>query len=366
VLSLPHRPTLVSQAVQILKQEILNGHWSEWLPSERELSGELRISRPTLRLALEQLHREGALQVFHGVGHRLCGGTVSRFPDGERFAIDLICPDPLAHLPSQSVLWIDELRLLLSKKRCELRFHHGARFLRKNVGAALDRVVSQNQSDCWLLCHSNERIQRWFVERISTNRGLAAIVAGNLSEGSRLPSVAIDYEAACVHGVGMLIRAGHRKIVYFRMQSDRPGDVRSELAVVRAARNARQSGVQLRTVTYRRSTVEEIVSALRRVPLKSGHITAMLVDFPSTYLTVATVLPTFGLAIPRDVSVICRQYDRLFEQLVPRPVSYTFSAREFAAKLYRMISDHRFSPTDAKLDYVIPRFLSGDSVAPPR
>jgi len=59
MLPLPRRHTLVSQLNALLRREICEGTWRDWLPNERQLSDTLQVSRNTLRTALRQLERTG-------------------------------------------------------------------------------------------------------------------------------------------------------------------------------------------------------------------------------------------------------------------------------------------------------------------
>jgi LacI family transcriptional regulator len=49
--------------------EIGKGTWGDWLPGERALAQSLQTSRKTIRKALAQLQRDGAIKTQHGLGH---------------------------------------------------------------------------------------------------------------------------------------------------------------------------------------------------------------------------------------------------------------------------------------------------------
>src|ERR1051325_840679 len=68
---------LAERLREALRTEILAGRWSDQLPGERELSRELQISRPTLRLALWALEREGLLQIRKGQSCRIVRTAVT-------------------------------------------------------------------------------------------------------------------------------------------------------------------------------------------------------------------------------------------------------------------------------------------------
>ncbi len=60
--------TTAAYAEQELVRSILNGGYppNTCLPSERELAGELGITRPTLRETLKKMERDGWIRIRHG------------------------------------------------------------------------------------------------------------------------------------------------------------------------------------------------------------------------------------------------------------------------------------------------------------
>src|SRR6185295_16411059 len=66
---------LAERLREALRTEILAGRWIDRLPGERELSRELQVSRPTLRLALWALEREGLLHIRKGQPCRITQST---------------------------------------------------------------------------------------------------------------------------------------------------------------------------------------------------------------------------------------------------------------------------------------------------
>jgi len=73
--SIPSKPSLPDLVLRRVRAGIESGEWREQLPPERELSRKLRVSRPTLRLALDQLKQEGWLEV---VGKRTVISSASK------------------------------------------------------------------------------------------------------------------------------------------------------------------------------------------------------------------------------------------------------------------------------------------------
>ena len=64
--NLPRRVSLVAQTQEILRDMILRGTWERWLPGELELTRRLRVSRITLRAALQELERAKLVKAGQG------------------------------------------------------------------------------------------------------------------------------------------------------------------------------------------------------------------------------------------------------------------------------------------------------------
>src|SRR5688500_3463613 len=82
------RPVRMAERLrQLLLDEIRRQRWVESLPSERQLSVQLRVSRPTLRAALRSLAADGVVQPRHHHPYRIVPGSFaptqrrSRAPD---------------------------------------------------------------------------------------------------------------------------------------------------------------------------------------------------------------------------------------------------------------------------------------------
>ena len=68
---LPGREPAQARALRVLRDWILNGHYAanQTLPSEEEMADQIKVSRGTLRLAIQRLKNEGVLQTQQGRRH---------------------------------------------------------------------------------------------------------------------------------------------------------------------------------------------------------------------------------------------------------------------------------------------------------
>ena len=78
-------------------------------------------------------------------------------------------------------------------------------------------------------------------------------------------------------------------------------------------------------------------------------------------------MPRLGLQIPRDLSVICREDDPFLGFLVPAVARYSSDASAIARKLALALTRLAAGqPTKATHERIMPRFVAGQSLGPPR
>lgn len=358
--ALPQRYSLVTQAAAILRAEIAKGTWREWLPGERPLCALLQVSRNTLRAALEELQRARIIETSHGTGHRIVrippGGNAA----GRPTAVSLLMPDPLDQLRPSQALWVDELRELLIEHGHRLRVLHGRPYFQPTARRALQRLVPQHPSACWILTLSTEPAQRWFAQA-----GVTCVVAGSIYPGVDLPSVDIDHRALCRHAVGAMLAAGHRRIAFLTHKSRRAGDLEGEAGFLEGAHGAGRPEAAAQVV-HHEATVEHLAQTVRRLMTQERRPTALLVASSNYYLTVASRLAQLGLRVPQDVSLIVRDEDPFLPFVLPAPARYRTHPHEFAKRLLRVVRELIEDGAVAQRQIrIVPEFFRGESLAAP-
>lgn len=357
---IPQRHSLVSQTTAYLQAGIASGQWREWLPAERTLCEMLQVSRSTLRRALTDLQRDGAIRTEHGAGHRILMARRKARRGLQSHEVALLTPEPLERLRPTQTLWIDDLRAMLSERGCRLHVLHGRQYFRAQPGAALEKLVRQHPHGCWLLLRATPSCQDWFA-----GRGLPCLVAGTCSTGVDLPFRDLDHRAMCRHAAGVLLALGHRRIAFIVPQDRLAGDVESEVGFIEAVQRSRNPGV-VAVVAEHDATAAGIQRSLQRLLGASPAPTALLVANAYHALAVITGMTLLGCNVPRDVSVISRDEDPFLSFLRPEAARYEASpqalARSLLQPLLELLAGNAVSQRSQRL---MPRFVRGASLAPP-
>ncbi len=319
--------SLPAQVASRIAKEIAEKKWVDWLPGERAIAETLQVSRKTVRKAIGILQHDGVIRTAQGLGHEI----ITRAPGKKRgrpdIAVGLLAPDSLEQLRPFTALWVDALRSLLIEKGCRLTTFSGHRYFTQRPEKSLARLVNQNPQDCWILAHSNERVQKWFQDE-----QVSCVIAGSSHQDLDLPSVDLDYFAVCRHAVGAMLRHGHRRIGLLTKISQRAGDLESEAGFSAGTRQPSYSNIVPHIIRHD-GTVPGVNRMLARMFDLPSPPTALLIVNPVYYLTAVTFLAGRGLRVPRDVSLISREDDTFLSYINPAPARYTCQPRTFAKRL---------------------------------
>ena len=355
--------SLAAQVAARIAGEIEKGTWSEWLPGERALTQTLQTSRKTLRKALAQLQREGAIRTQHGLGHEIVavGKRARAAAAAAELTVGLLTPESLENLRPYTALWVDELRSLLFESGARLATFSGHRFFTGRPEKALARLVEQFPQTCWILAHSNEHIQHWFHDQ-----RVPCVIAGSSHIGLPLPSVDLDNFAVCRHAAGEMLRLGHRRVALFTKQSERAGDLESERGFADGVRASPQRDVEPLVVRHD-GTVDGAYRTLGRMFGLTAAPTAVLVAQSAFYLTTIAFLAERGLRVPSQVSLISRDDDTFLSYLKPAPARYACNPKTYAKRLLLQLQLCFDGETGGHTIHRIePKFIAGGSLAAPQ
>lgn len=321
------RMSLAAQTAGILRDLIAAGTWSENLPGERELCARLRISRPTLRAALEILRKEGRLKVAHGRQTQICRKKNSVSRAAASHHVGLLTPVPLHRMPPFVMFWVDELRERLAEHGFDLLLQINPATQPARPERALERLVAETRSTVWVLFLSTEPMQRWFA-----TRALPCVVAGSCFPGIQFPSVDIDYRAASRHAANLFAAKGHQRIAALLPGTKTAGDHASELGFLEG------SGKKVSAQVIRHNeTVEGICEKLDGLTKGNQSVNGLLVARSAHALTALTYLQRRGLRLPGEMALISRDDDDFLNWVVPKIARYACNPKTFARKISQLV-----------------------------
>lgn len=352
---LPEHCSLVTETVQSLSEGIQSGYWKGSLPGERELKEYLQVSRRTLRAALSELQRLGVISVSPRQRRRIVVKDVGHHHGIEQRVVTVLCSDSFTDASTPITFMMDVLRDKLTKAGFVVEFHSNRACFSARPTKALDKLVKNHPSVAWLVLGSKEPLQRWFVRQ-----GLPCLVVGSCATGISLPSVDVDYHAACHHAGGVLWRGGHRRIAFCQLADAQGGDEDGERGLNESLQGLPDAQVDVLrhdgTPAHLCALVDESMRS-RKPP------TAYLVARPRHVLTVMTHLQRQGKRIPEDVSVISRDDAHYLNSTSPVMTRYATNPAGLArrvAKAARQLAEAGSLPVKAVR--LMPKFIAGQTV----
>lgn len=353
---IPARHSLITQAADILREELKTG--GEFLPSERFLADQLKVSRPTLRAALAMLRRAKLIRVIPGQGSRIVHQPQAGATNHSSKIVGILSTEPTHLLPSTEIFVIGELRRHLHQLGYQLEVFVDGRLRWRRPQSILKNLVRQHPVCGWLLETQRLPVQRWFADQ-----RLPSIVLGTCYENIHLSSIDVDFRAVTRHATGLLLRLGHRRIILLIRQSGLAGDMESERGFLEAFQSTAHAGV-LPSVVYHNQTVEIIQDRLNSLFYSKNLPTAIIVSHSHDALTTLTCLTRMGFRIPKDVSLISRDDADFLAHVVPAMTRYIFNWGNFSRKVFRMItqitSTGQLTSQNVRM---MPQFFKGETLA---
>ncbi|HRE79478.1 MAG TPA: substrate-binding domain-containing protein [Opitutaceae bacterium] len=356
----PDRPRLPDLIAEELREGIASGRWSEWLPQERMLAAELKISRFSLQQALARLKASRELKAVPRKGHQIVS-RLSKSLQVEKMGgtINLLLPGPAQEVRPTAVSWVDELRALLAARGLQLRPVEAKACYSASPERALHELFKRSPADCWLVRLSNLPMQRWLAQS-----GVPVVIAGTCHRGIDLHSVDVDHRALCRHATGALLAAGHRHIMLLVDADGKAGDLESELGFQEAIRAATTESIDVVLVRHN-GQVRGVVSQLERALRRERPPTAIVVTQATLCLTLWSYLGARGLKIPQDISVVTQVGESYLSFLIPEPTAYRINQKKYAQSVLRAVNTAMTHQRERRKTLIVPEFVRGGSLASP-
>jgi LacI family transcriptional regulator len=348
--------TKVGQVLELMRDCIVSGEWSEGVPPERELANRFMVSRTTLRKAIESLERDGTVSAVTSTrrGRQIAARPAPGKP-AKQMQVIVMTPS----LRGSSILLeqLASLRERLGAAGLQVHVHEAGNLVdRKAPGRELKRIAARRPNSIWVL----HRMPRAIQQAVAKDHW-PAVVFGSIFPGIDLPYIDIDFRAVARHATGVCLARGCRRITLLIHRTMLAGDVEMVDAVteILAAKGERPPEILRHDFNRARLTdrLDRQLSALK------GEGSVLMISNQHHLLTAITHLLHRGVRIPEDLGLLYLSNDVVVERMSPLPYRYD-SGQALIRKLTTAVKSWAWGQIPAS-GLVIPRLLEGETLLPP-
>ncbi|MGC4015199.1 MAG: substrate-binding domain-containing protein [Luteolibacter sp.] len=356
------RQPLSRQVAHRLLEEIQTGRWRERLPGYRDLGNLLGVSRTTMEAALDHLTREGVLMPPSGRrGRRIRKGF--QLPDtrAKHRRVLVVGEAPLPRLWPFTRSVVDEYLHRLHRRGHEADYVFCPALSHPHPEAALDELLQIHPDCLWILVKPLHAAVQWAISR----QIKAVLLGGEVRGHGALPCVAMAIAPLLADAARRLIALGHRDIV---------------LCINDLGEYGRAATIQLVRPIFQEAglpfdSLRQVPEALSSGPEGFNHLldkiftekrpTAIVVRWLGEALALSSYCMKNGHRIPQDLSVVVAELDDLTDWHVPALSGYNLTTTPYMAHLDRWVESGG-TALPGGLIQVMPRFVEGETVGPPR
>lgn len=329
-MKIPQRQSLLLQVVESLREALMNGVWEDFMPGERELSRRLHVSRPTVRGALDILSREKLISTKPGKNRKILQKRKSAIVR-KQATVTLISTTPIYAMSSNRLFLFDELSRTLAENDIQLEVISNEAFGRERPGSSLRELEKKMDSSAYLLALSSRTTQEWFAEK-----GVPALILGSAYPGIPIPTIERNYPALGRHAAGTLLGRGHRHLALVVPAQPLAGDLETEMAFREEVERSGDTSRLCSVIRYADDPAD-LVSRWNQLPVDKGAVTAAFHLYPAAAVATLTHLLSRQIAIPDQISMLCRDGNPLCQWLRPRLAHYSLPLGQFASRLSSLV-----------------------------
>jgi len=350
-----HVMTAQEQVVQHLRGGILRGDWVGVMPGGDRLAAELGVGKETVEAVLKQLEHEGLL--------------VSQ---GRRRGRRIELPE---HMVAERRLRIgilvhtrDDLRLpYLIRIRHELEMAGQQVILPPRTTSDLKlneeriaRMVVKSGASAWIVVNGAREVLEWFA---AGERPTFALFGRRY--GLPMAGIGPDKGNAVAEATRELIRLGHRRICYLARPWRRlPGPGAPEQVFLDEL-----EAHDIAPSPYHLPDWEESVDGFHMRLTSMFRLTpptALIVDETPLFVAVQQFLARHKLRVPDDLSLVCANFDPLYDWCRPRVARIGWDQDLVVKGVTSWAAKVAAGKPDSRQSLIPANFLIGETIGPCR
>ena len=351
------RMTIAEQTAEFLRKGIRSGRWSGRLPGALRLARELDVSKASLIAALDMLEAEGLI-IPKGVGkHREVAASPTLRPPGRKLRVGLLPYEDPAHANAFKQHQIFGIAAGVEADGHTFFIASRSQLALKSDPERLVRQLRSESADVWILLNPLAELQQAVLAA-----GIPAISIGGRTDCG-LPAAAYTMGRALADATDRLLALGHRRIALVcpvNWRKPEPNAYARDFLerLDRAGASGGDYGLPDWTET------PEGFDRLLRSLFALTPPTALIVGDARQAMAVIQYLSLNGLRIGKDVSLVVRIPDPVFEWTTPSVAHFEFDADQVVRSVTRRLAAFAKGTVDTGAELFPSRFVDGGTVGP--